>query len=910
LNNLYWLDRIQPSNLPIVGNKAFNLSQLLQRGYPVLPGFVVPARVTPALSLPASLALMRSPPEFSKSAAMKQGDSDSDSDSVSDSDSDSEERASAIATQGASERASAGRDSELTAPDELTLATPGTSADKDSVDRIQGVPGEGIAFWEFIEILGESEPLLRDLPYSSFHVDVDNPRQLQQVAQQIRHAIASAALPPTWATSLLTAAEALEASVLILHPSLSLQLQDSGIVGYTFDKRNDQWRMQNPPPKNSSFIIHHSLSPLGILESRTCRRHPDALLLSLKRVWAELFRARSLFYWQRNELDLQQLNLAVLVQPIWEAIASGTIEADRTEWKIQATWGLGEALSKGQVLPDSYRLQADTGTLLSSRLGSKTRAYRLGNEQESGSVAESGLQAYTLDEEQQKRYALEEKYLQQLIDLCQRLAAEFTPTFSLEWTLCQPPGSSEPQLYVTQFIPQTLSTSSQISMSTQPQTPSLSPQIVRGLPAAAGRVTAPAHVLIGENRNLEAILPGRILVARSISPDWLPWLKSAAGIITEQGGMTCHAAIIARELGIPAIVSAAGVTRLIQTDEFLLVDGDQGEIHRLGSTNPVETEESPTLNSQSPIPHTQYPIATQLLVNLSQPQSLERILGLPVDGVGLLRSELMMLNALENQTPDAWLRQGRSSELVTRLAQLILQFAAAFAPRPVFYRSLDWRSHELQLLSDATSPPEPEINPIVGRRGTLRYLDDPTCFDLELAALAQVQRLGYANVQLMLPFVRTVEEFTFCRRRVEQAGLTENPHFQLWIMAEVPSVLFLLPDYVEAGVQGISIGTNDLTQLLLATDRDREPLNSSLNGRHPAVQRALKQLIETARNAGIPCSICGQAPVQYPELIDLLVQWGITSISVDVNDVERTYNAIARAEQRLLLKAARQRMNE
>jgi pyruvate,water dikinase len=269
----------------------------------------------------------------------------------------------------------------------------------------------------------------------------------------------------------------------------------------------------------------------------------------------------------------------------------------------------------------------------------------------------------------------------------------------------------------------------------------------------------------------------------------------------------------------------------------------------------------------------------------------------------------MMLDALENLHPSEWLRQGLESELVGRLAYAIVQVAAAFAPRPVFYRSLDWRANEFQSLAGVTAPTEPEVNPMLGRRGTLLYLSDPSYFDLELKALEQVQSYGYTNVRLMLPFVRTVEEFTFCRRRVEQTELTDNPHFQLWIMAEVPSVLFLLPDYVKAGVQGISIGTNDLTQLLLAVDRDRGDLGAGLDGRHPVVKGALKQLIEMAKTAGIPCSICGQAPAQYPELIELLVEWGITSISVDVNDVTRTHNAIARAEQRLLLEAARQKLN-
>lgn len=788
-----------------MGKKAFHLSQLLQRGYPVIPGFVIPTSV----------------------------------------------------------------------------------------------------FWDLIQLLGESEPLLADLPHSSFHVDVDNPRQLQQVAQHIRQAIANVALPPAWTQSFLRATQNLSASVAILHPSVSMQLANSSIFRYPLDPQS---RTQSLSTGLSSLSTSRII-PQEILESHSCPLVPEAVILSLKRVWGELFRARSLFYWQRNGIKFQQLNLAVLVQPLWEAIASGTIEADVNEWKIQAAWGMGEVLTKGEVLPDTYQLQVDSGTVLSSLLGSKTRAYRLRNQPKSEPLSETGLQAYLLSEEQQKQYALNEKYLKQLIELCQRLSAELTQTFFLEWTLCQPPGSSEPQLYLTQFVPQPRAIGSQIAMSTQPPTPRLTPQIIRGLPAAAGRVTAPAHVLKGENLHLEKLNPGKIWVAPHISPDWLPWLKSAAGIVTERGGMTSHAAIIARELGIPAVVSATEITQLIQTDEFLFLDGDQGEIHRLGRQD-NSTGKSPMLNPQTLISYHQYPIATQLFVNLSQPSSLERIGALPVDGVGLLRSELMMLDALDNHSLSTWLKQGRTKELVKRLTHLILQFATAFTPRPVFYRSLDWRSHELQLLTGTTSPSEPELNPIVGRRGTLRYVDDPTCFDLELEALKGVLETGYTNVNLMLPFVRTVEEFSFCRRRVEQAGLTDNPQFQLWIMAEVPSVLFLLSDYVKAGVQGISIGSNDFTQLLLATDRDQEQLGSSLNGNHLAVRRALKQLIETAKKIGIPCSICGQAPAQFPDLIDSLVQWGITSISVDINEVERTHRAIARAEQRLLLEAARQRLDQ
>jgi pyruvate,water dikinase len=808
LDNLYWLDQIQPSERPLVGNQAFNLSQLLQRGYPVVPGFVVPA----------------------------------------------------------------------------------------------------IAFWEFMEILGKSEPMLTDLPHSSFHVDVDNPRQLQLIAQQIRQKIKAADLSPVWTSTLLTAAEVVQAPAMILRPSVSrrsTQLQVGKLkVEGSQELQVSKWNVEGSNLSSSNLqcsnLQFSDLEPFGILESHTCLRQPEALVLSLKRVWAELFCARSLFYWQRNDIELQQLNLAVLVQPLWNAIASGTLIVDPAEWSIQATWGFPEALTKGEVLPDSYPLEPETGTVKSQRLGRKTRAYRLCKEHEYSSLAESALQAYILSEKQQKQYALEEKYLKYLIDLAQQLVTELGPVFSLEWTVCQTPESSEPQVYITRVLFQSRAVRSEPSLSTQPSTPSL----LRGLPAAGGRVTAPAQVLTRESHSLEAMLPGRILVTQSVAPDWLPWLRQAVGVVTEQGGMTCHAAIIARELGIPAVVCATGVTQMIQTGESLLVDGDHGEIYRVNGLS-SEIERSRQLNSYYAFP----PIATQLNVNLSQPDSLERIVNLPVDGVGLLRSELMMLNALDNLHPSEWLRQGRSSELRGRLTQLLIQFAAAFAPRPVFYRSLDWRSHEFQFLGGEASPLKPEVNPMLGLRGTLSYMSDPAYFDLELAALGQIYAYGYSNVHLMLPFVRTVEEFAFCRRRVEQAGLFDNPNFQLWIMAEVPSVLFLLPDYFKAGVQGISIGTNDLTQLLLAADRDQAQLGSALDGRHPAVMRALKQLIQTARSAGIPCSICGQAPAQYPEIIDSLVKWGITSISVDVSDVERTHSAIARAEQRLLLEAARQKLD-
>nr|WP_242040808.1 putative PEP-binding protein [Coleofasciculus sp. FACHB-1120] len=804
---------------------------------------------------------------------------------------------------------------------------------------------------QFLESIQWSAPLGLDLPYSSLHLDVDNPRQLQSVAQTIRQEITAATLPASWVSEIESAQAHWQTKVLILRPSLALD-----------------------PASKVQTTSRVVLPESGLLESHVCLATPESLAMGLKLAWAELFRARSLFYWHCSGIQTAQLNLAILVQPVLDAIASGTLHATPDCWEIQSTWGLGKALVLGEVIPDLYQVQPETGEVQTRYLGSKTRAYRLenfGDTHHSPLSVDSCLEAYLLSEEQQKYYALEENHLDVLIQLAKQLTTDLGPTFTLEWTLSPGKENEGDQLYLTQAsvghsamslkeskikvaaVKESLQHSVEISHASfmlppssffsphqhrlqeekSPTVPETDLQpLIKGLGASVGRTIAIAHVLTDSNHLHFPNAPGdeyspvngKILVVKSITPDRLVLLKQAVAVVAEQGAMTCHAAIIARELGIPAVVGAVGATQLIKTGDAVLVDGDKGAVYRVeahaGDREKIVPHAAlPTPQSSSLSPHPSLPtpqpsvlfppLATQLLVNLSQPNSIKRAAQMPVDGVGLLRSELMLLEVLQGQHPQRWLQMQREDELREILAQQLCQFAEAFAPRPVFYRSLDLRSHEFQYLVGG-SLAQPEANPMLGMRGTFSYVSNPALFDVELAALVQVQQSGYTNVRLLLPFVRTVEEFSFCRHRVEQAGLSQSPQFQLWIVAEVPSVLFLLPDYVKAGVQGISIGTNDLTQLLLGADRDQAQMAAAFDERHPAVTQAIAQLIQMAKQAGIPCCICGQAPAQYPELIDRLVQWGIPSISVELDAVERTYNAIARAEQRLLLAAARRQLNQ
>jgi pyruvate,water dikinase len=441
----------------------------------------------------------------------------------------------------------------------------------------------------------------------------------------------------------------------------------------------------------------------------------------------------------------------------------------------------------------------------------------------------------------------------------------------------------------------------------QPIKPNI--QFIQGIGAARGRIIANAYILNSAQKSLQ-IPKGVILITSVITPDYLPLLKGVVGIITEQGGLTSHGAILARELSIPAVISATGATTILQSGERLLLDGDKGEIYRLTEEeeNFPSAEMEKTMNDEKISDHqlTNLPIiATKLMVNLSQPQLIKQVQSLPVDGVGLLRSELMILNILKGKHPQEWLLQGRQKELLELLSEQIMQFARAFLPRPIFYRSLDLPAYNLTSLSENLPLSQSSI---ISERGVFSYMQYPAIFELELQALAIVQASGYRNINLLLPFVRTVEEFIFCRHKVAESGLMKNHQFQLWIMAEVPSVLFLLPEYIQAGVMGISIGTNDLTQLLLGVDREQGKSATIFDESHPVVMKAISQLIKMSQAGGIPCSICGQAPALYPEIIDKLIEWGITSISVEPEAVDRTYKAIARAEQRLILAAARKQL--
>ncbi len=775
---------------------------------------------------------------------------------------------------------------------------------------IPGVVVSAPAFRSFLETIQWADPLFRDLPNSSLHIDVDNPRQLQAIAQQIRQGVTTTPIAQDWLAVLEAAIATWQSRAVILRPSIAVEAD----------------------------VLTRLEYPRGVLRAQVCWAEPGAIAKGVQQVWGELFRAKSLLYWQRLGVQLQQVNLAVLIQPLESAIASGTLQGNASGLEIQSIWGLGNALVEGIVAADSYQGEL-TGEWCSVRLGTKRYAYDLsspatlsviGGEALPASSPNECLRLYPVAEEYQQQAALSDRQRQHLLQLAQHLIQEYGQPVCLEWALHPGVTGAEPSVLLTQIHPclvQKHQSTQDPAVAIASATASLLPEgcsqlhdstsaystssdvshsILHGVAAASGQVLAQAWV-IDHGQALERMPSNAVLVASHIQPQWVAALKQCAGIVTEQGGATSHGAILAREIGIPAVVGVADVTQQIQSGEIVFVDGDGGKVYRVnaldaGAFSIPATAVSAVYPSEMPVsqPSSAMPVAiatpltTQLMVNLSQLQRLADVAAMSVDGVGLLRSELMMQEVLSG-SPQQWLLNQTDVDLIERLSQQIQRFAEAFAPRPVFYRSLDLRSHEIPVNAHMALT---EPNPTLGLHGALSYQTNPALFELELAALRRVQARGYDNLRLILPFVRTVEEFEFCRDRVIEAGLTQTSTFELWIMAEVPSVLFLIPEYVDAGVQGISIGSNDLTQLMLAVDRDHPQMTGAFDQCHPALIRAMQHLIQAAKQAGIPCSICGQAPVQHPELIEQLVEWGITAISVSADAIESTRRAIAEAEER------------
>jgi len=603
------------------------------------------------------------------------------------------------------------------------------------------------------------------------------------------------------------------------------------------------------------------------------------LLDYIKRCWASLFTPRAIYYRHEQKFDHFKIGLAAVVQRMVQSEKSGIafsidpVTNDKTKIVIEAIFGLGEYIVQGKVTPDHYEVDKRSFVLLMKDIKYQNLKYvrsGMGNKEIKLFKSEGALQKLSVKE------------IVEVALLVKQIEDHYYFPQDIEWAI---EGD-------TVFIVQSRPITTTHNSSTDSVAGTKREVFLMGAPASPGIAIGPVKI-IHSPHEIDKIKKGDILVAPQTNPDYVPAMKRAAGIITEKGGRTSHAAIVSRELGIPAIVGVDGATQKLKNEMVVSIDGKAGEIYKgsiladVKKVSDMQKEEEPAHR---------YKTLTKVYVNLAEPEMALKTSKLDCDGIGLLRAEFMVAGI--GTHPKEFIRLKKEDVYVQKLVSDLLKFVKPFSPRPVIYRATDFKTNEYRHLKGGKDYEPHEENPMIGFRGASRYIADPREFNLELQAIKKIWDMGYTNLHLMIPFVRVPWEIIQIKELVKKSGLLSLPGFRLLIMVEVPYCAFNLEEFIQVGISGVSIGTNDLTMMLLGVDRDNQEVANVYDERNPAIIQVLEYIVSTAAKHGVTSSICGQAASDYPDIVERLVKAGITSVSVNPDAVYRTRELIYQIEKR------------
>jgi len=663
----------------------------------------------------------------------------------------------------------------------------------------------------------------------------------------------------------------------------------------------------------------------------------DDVVKKVKMCWASLWTARAIYYRESKGFDHSKVLISVAVQKMVNSRSAGVmftihpVTGEEDKIVIESSWGLGETVVQGRVTPDEIVVDKKELKIIEKKVNEKSLALLFDpisrknvevelpkNEEEISKIAkEKPALADIIKKHSMYRdkLSVSDEEALRLAEYAIKIEKHYGRAMDIEWAIDQ--DLPYPQnVFIVQARPETVwsirkPVKAEVKEEKGAKAPTERKILVRGLPASPGIAIGTAKVALTVEEAAKLMKKGDILVTKMTDPDWVPYMKLAAAIVTDEGGMTAHAAIVSRELGIPCIVGSKNATKVLKTGMEVTVDATHGIVYEGRIEELLKKEEevkaAPAVSVGLPREVVQeiYPVtATKIYMNLGEPDLIDKYIDLPFDGIGLMRIEFIISDWIAYH-PLYLIKIGRPDDFVNKLADGIAKVAQAIYPRPVVVRFSDFKTNEYRGLKGGEDFEPEERNPMIGWRGVSRYISpeyEPG-FRLEVRAIRKVrEEYGLKNVWVMLPFVRTTWEVKRALEIMEEEDLRRSRDFKVWIMAEVPSVIFLADEFSKL-VDGFSIGSNDLTQLILGADRDSAILGrlGYFDERDPAVMRAIAHLIKVAHAHGKTVSICGQAPSVYPEFAEFLVRQGIDSISVNPDVVIRTRRLVASIERKIML---------
>ena len=704
--------------------------------------------------------------------------------------------------------------------------------------------------------------------------DPENSDELHRVCSQIRKIIVDAPMPDDLAQA----------------------------IGEAYDALASKMRQNEP------FVAVRSSATAEDLPNASFAGEQDTYLnvhgrkqviKKVQECYASLFTDRATYYRIKQNFPQETVALSAAIQMMAFSKAAGVMftvnvaTGDDTKIMIEGSWGLGEYIVSGTVTPDNYLVDKKSMKIVDKTINKKViELVRL----PSGGTVEQKV-----PDDLVNAPALTDEQILELAGYAKEIENHYGCYMDMEWSLDQ-----NDKLWLVQARPETVwSQRKEDTMNTNNEEVNENHDVIlKGLPASPGLATGKVRI-IEDPKDIKEFKDGEILVTLMTSPDWVPAMKKASAIITNNGGMTCHAAIVSREMQIPCLVGTTSrgnaATKVLKNGQEITVDAKNGVVYD-GLIKEAKPKKEHVCQ-----PAAEYfpPTATGVMMNLGDPDLAEKYSSLPADGIGLMREEFLWTTYI-HQHPLYLIETGHADRVVNELANGISKVARAMAPRPVVLRFSDFKSGEYRNLKggDKYEPHEPAD--LLGWRGASRYYDPKyiNAFKLELEAVKKVRNeFGLKNLNVMIPFCRTVEEAKKVTNIMREQGLVRSEDFKVYMMAEIPSNI-ILADQFNQFVDGYSIGSNDLTMLILGTDRNSDVISHIFDERNLAVKRAIRHLIITAHKDGKTVSICGQAPSEYPEFTEFLVRSGIDYVSVNPDMVKTTKLNVAHYEQRIILDKA------